>query len=77
VFETMSDLKANEMRWQPIETAPRDGTEFLGSGWNGGIVGGKRHYGIVHCAFGEFCGDDEDERFSYLTHWMPLPEPPK
>ncbi len=64
--------------WQPIETAPRDGTEILiatGS-YRGGVVVvswyGTAHGQDVHNCFADWDGD------SYLdaTHWMPLPDPP-
>lgn len=62
--------------WQPIETAPRDGTEilccecveiFIGF-WSGNNVDGY--------------WDSYEEGAHYIdsyspTHWMPLPEPPK
>jgi hypothetical protein len=56
------------MEWQPIETAPKDGTVIIvyapdffqtaawaGNGWTN--------------AANSWLGD--------VTHWMPLPEPPK
>jgi Protein of unknown function (DUF551) len=81
------------MNWQPIETAPKDGTEIIA-------------YGIRSCCLGH---EKDEETWSsvwwassfYLrgelvdahwveskvgirynsrftpTHWMPLPEPPK
>ena len=61
--------------WQPIETAPKDGTRVLA--WE------YPYYTVV------FWDDDEEEpytpcwKISYggdimdPTHWMPLPEPPK
>lgn len=64
--------------WQPIETAPRDGdTRFLGcdaseqywphvyfyAGW-------EDENKPVWSMAGEYFTND-------LTHWMPLPEPPK
>lgn len=78
--------------WQPIETAPKDGTMI--DVWNRGygrripnVCWREQDKGIT----GEMgwalsagtCGpDDFFERWQYLevedvTHWMPLPEPPK
>lgn len=68
-------------KWQPIETAPRDGTEvvvycpgqrhpvFTASyiyGWSCSVEG---RYSPMDDFFG-----DEDKK---PTHWMPLPEPPQ
>lgn len=61
--------------WQPIETAPKDGTNVLLCCYNNG------KYVSIHMAcyakgvdgnyrwYGEYDG--------YETHWMPLPAPPK
>lgn len=57
-------------KWQPIKTAPRDGTEFLAV-WNDCD---PIPYGVVsyrECGWQEgFSGVREP------THWMPLLEPP-
>lgn len=58
------------MMWQPIETAPRDETEVL-----------TYRNGLMAVAFWEnefgcwFVTDGAE--LVGVTHWMPLPEPPK
>ncbi len=65
--------------WQPIATAPKDGTVILIYGdeamttayWRH-IQMGRDGYWALWCA-GSYAEDDEVN----ATHWMPLPEPPK
>lgn len=81
--------------WQPIETAPKDGTLFLC--WVSAVRHGETDDGqqyqqdasqIDFCAwrngppdmpehgyFDPCCGQVGDAQG--VTHWMPLPEPPK
>jgi hypothetical protein len=67
--------------WQPIETAPRDGTSVL-------LFDGEIHEGFWdEVDFNEFSGTPvmswnygnlswiDDTNF-WPTHWMPLPSPP-
>ena len=65
--------------WQPIETAPRDGTQILA--WNGAVficaefvtfADGTAHW--HQWIRGSRASVGASVR---LTHWMPLPEPPK
>jgi len=61
--------------WQPIETAPKDGTTIF-------AYGAWPMFPTVPDVC--FCNWDEDEQWwafdgeeMLLTHWMPLPEPPR
>jgi len=62
-------------KWQPIETAPKDGSWFLTwtppSEHSSAMypnIDMAQHDGKGWCKIS--CG------FSRVTHWMPLPEPP-
>lgn len=69
---------ASMTEWQPIETAPKDGTRVLL--WNG------QEMFVAHwwnpsrsCpAWFFFFGStsENDGTVPNATHWMPLPEPP-
>ncbi len=75
------------MDWQPIETAPRDGTWFLLTGgqirygWDGdtqpSVVCGQRtsEFGDESWQFAWYDGGYYGE-YEHPTHWMPLPPPP-
>lgn len=55
------------MEWQPIETAPKDGRQFVVC-WSDGhfdMMGGWEEYSEI-VEFGE----------PPATHWLPLPDPP-
>jgi len=56
--------------WQPIETAPKDGTEI--------IVGESGTADVELCRWydGEWV-DRTYDPFADVTHWMPLPKPPQ
>lgn len=67
--------------WRPIESAPKDGSEFLGFG--GGVEGIQtvRWNDRVGCWDTETASledwDNQAEGYSRPTHFMPLPVPPK
>jgi len=58
--------------WQPIETAPKDGTPILA--WICWFDGPCVHTG--HFSSGEFWPDFRDAASKTPTHWMPLPAAP-
>lgn len=57
------------MQWQPIETAPRDGSDILVS--ERGYVTVARWRGFAW-GDGLFLAGPVDP-----SHWMPMPEPPE
>jgi hypothetical protein len=66
--------------WQPIETAPRDGTRILA--WTGEEIVTVDYHGSYMVSGMEFDGfwyqESESGRGTtfFVTHWMPLPKPP-
>jgi hypothetical protein len=56
------------MNWQPIETAPKDGTDVLL--WCGWAITGLYHDG-------QWRTEDKRAPIYMATHWIPLPEPPE
>jgi len=65
--------------WQPIETAPKDGTEFLAAIQVHNTRGDEwweRHVVAVDDATGDLISDQPWSLGDY-SHWMPLPDPPK
>lgn len=71
-----AERMAEQYKWQPIETAPKDGTSILvavyeenGDYWGEDIVAWNPTNGW------DSAGYDWDH--SQITNWMPLPEPPE
>lgn len=64
------------MEWQPIETAPKDDLfDVLATYYDlSGAKIRKRYVNIWHDGVGFVCGGTY---LSGVTHWMPLPPPPK
>lgn len=70
-----SRLNAQEGRWMPIETAPKDGTEILA--WH--IEGGNWHqvkWKEHRKAFGMRWANDYEQMEGHYSHWTPLPPSP-
>lgn len=65
------------MNWQPIETAPKDGTWILVYGLDcdgrGGYWGAT---GLARWRVGSTGGEWETRNIAYPQRWQPLPEPP-
>lgn len=66
--------------WQPIETAPKDGTEILAYGY--ARCDGSRYANGQHIAWWDaelgWTGRDPDDRVTlHPSHWRPLPPRPE
>lgn len=66
--------------WQPIETAPRDGTDILVV-WNAGgiqmVVGWDEDAeATINGRWAWATLDGPNYHENAFSHWMPLPEPP-
>ncbi len=69
--------------WHPIETAPRDGSPILATGWNWGECSRGWHLVVARWDVDRWVEASEWNPGSiliYLTHWMSVPyvvmEPP-
>jgi hypothetical protein len=63
-----------ERQWRPIETAPKDGTQFIA--YSQDLTGTGLSPFVSLCAWhpdAEFCTCELREP----THWIQLPEPPR
>lgn len=64
-------------QWQPIETAPRDGTEVLVTGLEYGRGPGRwMHVAAYAVDVWIVAVDPPQQRLHEPTHWMPKPPPP-
>lgn len=66
------------MKWEPIETAPKDGRFLLvyGRGWKDTIPS-VASYDDMFDAWAIYEDGSLITSNAPPTHWMPLPEPPK
>lgn len=62
--------------WQPIETAPKDGSWLLGYDRDAETYGGKTHK-VIRWKGGWWTQWSEHDGVCNATHWMPLPQSPR
>lgn len=79
-LDTLADSKTPR-GWQPIETAPRDGTMIIGLWPDGFSKSGRRivdltRYVSDQWEHGYYCTGEGSYRYEAPTHWQPLPSPP-
>ena len=66
------------MEWQPIETAPKDGTTILiYSAVPLPFVTDVQWHNGYFCLFDPYADEHNQPIVVGITHWMPLPPPPK
>lgn len=89
-MEAYAAAKVREAQaWQPIETAPKDGTNIILADGKHATVGNWYHEEPYIHEYrdlgGNYAGQDEGDGFNGWvdwsggitpTHWMPLPPPP-
>lgn len=81
----MSEKTDKLAGWRPIESAPKDGTPVVALGNNFGDPSRGHHVEIVVYDAEDECWHRQTKRkrassteaLDYLTHWQPLPAPPK
>jgi hypothetical protein len=88
IFSTTSESAAllrallGEREWRPIDTAPRDGTPFIGYGSY--LYQGDAHV-TSYTKIVEYSGDedwpwlddDSKNKLDSYSHWRTLPSPPE
>jgi hypothetical protein len=76
IMEQQHEVEMSE--WQPIETAPKDGTTILA--FFADRVGYVARQDVQAVAWRENDGWASTQTgwtLAWPTHWMPLPDPPK
>ena len=64
------------MHWLPIDTAPQDGSEFIGYSLGGRWHGQEGKWVAYVCHRDRNLWIAIGEGVVNPTHWMPLPDPP-
>ena len=61
-----------QQKWQPIETAPKDGKRFLAAT----TIPNHRQVIAIKSSQGIILDENLQPLYWPITHWMPLPSPP-
>jgi hypothetical protein len=70
-------LRPTLVQWLPIGTAPKDGTKFLASMAGGDMAEVELvSYNEDSSEWRNYAYDPPNIEEDWMTHWMPLPEPP-
>lgn len=69
----LAALDAQANAWQPIDTAPEDGSDVLVWGTLNSMLVSDNSWHVAAYNRGWWSGG---KTMSHLTHWMPLPEIP-
>lgn len=74
----VAEWAAGQSQWRPIETAPKDGTDFIG------MRRDENRLLVLTTRYRKYAYSDVWENLEYdavspwsPSHWMPLPEPPR
>ena len=63
------------MSWICVDDElPNDGVQVLARGWDNGIVGENKHHVVAELCRGDWFSENGDEEYTYLTHWMHIPD---
>ena len=71
LVDSLGRTLSQNAQWQPIETAPKDGSIILVFGLN------DINIAYWQSIDTQIFTDEFGHELYELTHWMPLPEPPK
>jgi hypothetical protein len=71
-------LRPTLVQWLPIGTAPKDGTKFLALMAGGNMAEVELvFYDEYSSEWKNYAYDPPNIEEDWMTHWMPLPEPPE
>lgn len=74
-IHAMSNHDPNHIQWQPISTAPRDGTEILIYATIGNVLPRNNVMSVGRYDRGWWNNSRPSATLENATHWMPIPSP--